>query len=156
MVEFGKDDLIVSLKVATTLATGAYTGGAWFLLFGAVPMATSLKASCCLKVAKSIFPRCMPMGATSVLAMLGGGGVYLLSRQSKASESGWLVPACVFAVMQPYTLKLLMPINKRVMNGEVPEQEAHETMDRWWSYHLWRTLAASGTFVFLSYLLARK
>ena len=96
------------------------------------------------------------MAATSVVAMLGGAGVYLLSRQSQSSESGWLVPACVFAAMQPYTLKLLMPINLRILNNEVSQEDALKTMDTWWSYHLWRTVASSGTFIFLSYLLAKK
>ena len=96
------------------------------------------------------------MGVTSVAAMLGGAGVYFLSRGTENDESGWLIPVCVFAAMQPYTLKLLMPINVRVLEDKLPEEEAYKTMDQWWNYHLLRTLAASGTFVYIAYLLAKK
>lgn len=140
----------------TVKRNNSFLGGAWFLLFGVVPTARSLKPSCCLKVTKAVFSRCMPMGLTSVISMLGGTGIYLLSRGSKNKELAWLVPAGVFAAMQPYTLKVLMPINKSVLNDELVEEEAHETMNRWWNYHLWRTIAATGTFVYISYVLAKK
>ena len=99
------------------------------------------------------------MGVLSLGAMLGGAGVYLLSRggnQEDASNCGWILTGCVFGAMHPYTLKFLMPINNRVLNKELPEDEAHSTMDRWWNFHLWRTIAASGCFVCLTYLIAKQ
>lgn len=96
------------------------------------------------------------MAVLSVVGMLGGAGVYLISRGSGKDESAWLLAGSVFAGMQPYTLKLLMPINMRILNDKLPEEEACDTMDRWWNYHLWRTLAASGTFICLAYAIAKK
>ena len=133
-----------------------FLGGAWFQLFGAVPAARSLRPSCCLKVTKSVFSRCGPMDTMPLVAILGGAGVYLLSRQTKSVESGWLVPTCVFTAMQLYKVKLLLPINHSIINDELPEDEAHKTVDNWLSYDLWHTLAGTGTFFFLSYLLATK
>eukprot|EP00112_Aurelia_sp_Birch-Aquarium-sp1_P018419 Seg4394.1 transcript_id=Seg4394.1/GoldUCD/mRNA.D3Y31 product="hypothetical protein" pseudo=true protein_id=Seg4394.1/GoldUCD/D3Y31 len=152
-----KEDVALGLKVISTVATGVYTGAAWFVLYGSVPSATSLKPSCCLKVTKSVFSRIgMPMGITSVVSFLSASGAYLISRSCGKDEREWLAVACILGAVHPYTFRFLMPINVRILKDELREEDIHSTMDDWWNYHFLRTLAFTGCFLFTSYKLAAK
>ena len=98
----------------------------------------------------------MPMGITSLVSFLGASGAYLVSRSSGKEEREWLAVACILGAVHPYTFRFLMPINKRILKDEVAEEDALSTMDDWWMYHFWRTLATTGCFLFTSYKLASK
>lgn len=129
-------------------------GLSWFILYGSNPAAWSLRASCLLKVTKSLIPRSSPMRLTLTTSSLTAAGVYFLSPEN--SRRPWAVAACCMGGLLPYSLYLMRPINLKVMADEVAEENAHDVINKWWQFHLLRTLISSGCFVYVTYKLIKQ
>ncbi len=126
------------------------------MAYGAMPAARSLRASCNLKVCKSVIPRCSPLPVTHTLSALAAAGVYAVSYAGPKDEVGWLGGAAIMGALIPYHVALISPIKKRVLAGEVAEEDVPAVMETWSNYHLCRTLVASGVFLYFAYKLAAK
>ncbi len=126
------------------------------MAYASTPAARSLRGSCLLKVSKSVFSRCAPLPIVHTISTLAGSGVYLLSRGGAKDESGWMTAALVMGMLTPYTIALIAPINSKILDGEVADDDAHPLMETWSKYHSFRTLVASGVFLYYTYKIATK
>eukprot|EP00794_Sanderia_malayensis_P020032 gene20032-21996_t len=154
MAFLAKDDVILGLKVLSTVSAGIYAGGISFIAYAAMPAARSLRSSCLLKVNKAVFPRCGPLPLTHAISTLSATGVYFASGDK--DECGWLGGALAMGSLIPYTFLLIFPVNKRVMDGEVADDDAPALFQTWSNYHALRTAVAGGVFIFFAYKLAKK
>ena len=124
------------------------------MIYGSVPAAMSLRASCLLKITKSVVPRSTPILAAHTVSTLASAGVYLASPKNE-NGMGWLVASGIMGTLLPHSFFFLKPIDEDVMKNEVKEEEAHATMDYWWNHLVLRTLVASGCFLYFSYQIAK-
>lgn len=69
-------------------------------------------------------------------------------------QRGWATAGIVLQLSGPYTIKILMPVNNRIMaEGADPHSEQMaKDLKGWGPLHLPRTLLAGSVFIYLAYL----
>ncbi len=66
----------------------------------------------------------------------------------------WTIGAVILQLSGPYTLKILMPVNNRIMaeGVDIHSQQMTKDLSIWGKLHLPRTVLAASVFVFFAYL----
>lgn len=66
----------------------------------------------------------------------------------------WFAGALVLQLSGPYTIKILMPLNNRIMaeGADIHSQQMGEDLGRWGKLHLPRTILAGLVFILFAYL----
>jgi hypothetical protein len=98
-----------------------------------------------------------PRGARLHGGLAGVGALAAVGAWLAGAASGWLGGAALLALVVPYTLVVIFPTNKRLLDRTLAPDapEARRLLGRWGALHALRTLlglAAAGT---MAHLLAR-
>lgn len=66
----------------------------------------------------------------------------------------WLIGAIVLQLSGPYTIKILMPVNNRIMakNADIDSPQMTADLGKWGMLHLPRTLLAGAVFIVFAWL----
>lgn len=81
------------------------------------------------------------LGLSLVISLMGGGWL-------------WLTGAVVLQLSGPYTIKILMPVNNRIMaeGADVNSDQMGRDLAAWGGLHLPRTVLAGAVFVLFAFL----
>jgi anthrone oxygenase-like protein len=77
-----------------------------------------------------------------------------LARWGAAGGIGWLIGGLVFGAVIPFTLFVIFPINKRLLDLDLTSPEVGPLLDRWGTLHAVRSAASFVAFVL--FLLLRR
>jgi hypothetical protein len=122
---------LIALAIAS-----AFTGAAFYINFAEHPARMGLETDAALKQWHAAYSRGALMQAG--LAMLGG--IFALAAAITA-DWRWAIGGVVLAANWPYTLMIIMPLNKRLMavQAEDSAEAARAMLDRWNLLHAART-----------------
>ncbi len=81
------------------------------------------------------------LGLSLVISLMGGGWL-------------WLIGAVVLQLSGPYTIKILMPVNNRIMadGADINSDQMTNDLGNWGRLHFPRTVLATLVFVLFAYL----
>jgi hypothetical protein len=120
-------------------ATGLFAGAALYVTLVEHPA----RMACGPMMAVAQFRRSYPRGAAlqaplAILAGLAGAGAWLAG-----AGLAWLAAGVLQALVVPYTLLVVMPVNRRLLDPalEPDTPEAVRLLHRWAALHLVRTIA---------------
>jgi uncharacterized membrane protein len=144
--------LIEMLQISAVLVAGVITGGAWAYTLEIHPALTEAPARSSLDVFTHMFNH-----ANRIQPLLGGVvAVVTLVVSWMTGNWYWFLAALVIQAIGPYTIFVLMPLNRRLMAEDADPTSSTILADlkRWGGLHLVRTLVNTAAFGFLCYLLA--
>jgi hypothetical protein len=134
-------------ELALTIAA-VFTEAAIYLNFAEQPARLQLDDRSLLAEWKPAYKRDYIMQASLAIA----GGIFGLVAYFSALDWRWLLGALVLLANWPYTIFVIMPINRRLMDTspEAATAETRGTLERWGGLHAGRTaLGLVATLIFL-------
>lgn len=145
--------LVETLQLLAVVVAGIITGGAWAYTLEIHPALTEASPRSSLDVFTPMFQH-----ANRMQPLLGG-VVALLTLVVSFMTGNWIwfIAALIMQAIGPYTIFVLMPLNRRLMAEDAdPDSPALlADLKSWGSLHLVRTLVNTVGFVLLCYLLAK-
>ena len=83
----------------------------------------------------------MVLGLSLLISVMGGGWL-------------WLIGAVILGLSGPYTMKILMPVNNRIMadGADIDSDQMTNDLGSWGRLHFPRTVLATLVFVLFAYL----
>lgn len=144
--------LIEILQLLAVIIAGIITGGAWAYTLEIHPALIKAQPRSSLDVFTPMFNhanRMQPLlGATVAIIAL------IISLMT--GNWFWFIAALIMQVIGPYTIFVLMPLNRRLMAKDADPNNPALISDLklWGGLHLVRTLINTVGFVMLCYLLA--
>ena len=137
-----------------TLAAGVFAGAAIYVSFVEHPARVSLGARAAVQEFGPSYRRGAAMQAPlSVLGAAAG-----VARWAMGGSAGWLIGALALGALVPFTLLVIMPTNKRLLDGRLDAgtHEATALLRRWARLHAVRTVVSLAVFAGFVTLLARR
>jgi hypothetical protein len=134
-------------ELALTLAA-VFTGAAIYINFAEQPARLQLDDRSLLAEWKQAYKRGYIMQASLVIV----GGVFGLVAYFSALDWRWLLGAVVLLANWPYTIFMIMPTNRRLMDTppEAATADTRRMLERWGTLHAGRSaLGLVATLIFL-------
>jgi hypothetical protein len=134
-------------ELALTLAA-VFTGAAIYINFAEQPARLQLDDRSLLAEWKQAYKRGYIMQASLVIV----GGVFGLVAYFSAFDWRWLLGAVVLFANWPYTIFMIMPTNRRLMDTppEAATADTRRMLERWGTLHAGRSaLGLVATLIFL-------
>ena len=116
---FSLPSLDTGLKVVSLVSTGFFAGGSSFIAYAFKPGVMSISNHCALVSYRAVLPRCKPMPLSIIIGCLSSAGVYAISVYDNKKDISWLMGSGILALMIPYTMIFIGPINNRIKQEEV-------------------------------------
>ena len=141
------------LELIATLSVGLFAGAAVYVTAVEHPARVESGPALALRQFGPSYRRAAAMQAgLAALGFLAGGGAWLAGRGTV-----WLVAALLLGAMIPFTLIVILPTNKRLLDPMLSPDSAEATrlLIRWGWLHLVRTAASLAAFVLIAQHLAR-
>lgn len=140
------------LQLLAVFVAGIITGGAWAYTLEIHPALMKAQPTSSLDVFTPMFHH-----ANRMQPLLGAVvAIVTLIISIMTGNWYWFIAALIMQVIGPYTIFVLMPINRRLMAEDADPKNPAIIADlkRWGGLHLVRTLINTVGFVLLCYLLA--
>ena len=138
-----------ALEFVALLTTGLFTGAAAYISFVEHPARMSCGTLLAATEFVPSYRRAAVMQASlAALATLAGAGAYLAG-----SSVGWLLGALLIGAVIPFTLFVIFPTNKRLLDANLDKNsaEARMLLEKWGRLHAVRTaLSAAAVLLFLT------
>lgn len=144
--------LVEILQLLAVMVAGIITGGAWAYTLEIHPALTKAPPRSSLDVFTPMFHH-----ANRMQPMLGAFvAVITLVISLMTGRWLWFIAALIMQVIGPYTIFILMPVNRRLMAEDADPNDPALLKDLkdWGGLHLVRTLINTVGFGLLCYLLA--
>lgn len=148
---FDLDDLFPCLEVVSTVAAGIFVGGAVYINLVEHPARMTLPdTKSCHKEWMESFDRARVLqGRLALVSALSGAGAYYCNPKKGLP---FLVGGGLVATIFPYTLFVLKPnsidpIYDEEITNKKSESVVRETIDKWNSYHMVRSIVTLPVFV---------
>jgi hypothetical protein len=140
-------------ELAAVLASGLFSGGALFVHFVDHPALMELGPARGLPCFAAIYKRAAKLQL--LLALLSFSGS--LAAWLAGAGAWWLVAGILMASPVPYTMFLMLPLNKELTDPglENNPDRAMELLERWGNLHTYRSLIALAASVIFLLLLWR-
>ncbi len=141
------------LEILTTLAAGTFAGAAIYINLAEHPARMTLDTAAAARQWASSYARATLMQAPlAVLGFLAGLGAWLLG-----GGTGWIVAGLLLGAVVPFTLFVIMPTNRRLLEParDLASAETRVLLGRWNKLHAVRSLLAVAAFTWAACLLAR-
>jgi hypothetical protein len=138
--------LTIATLVATT-AAGLFAGAAVYVTAVEHPARLECGPALAVKEFGPSYRRGAVMqGGLAAVGLLAGGVAWL-----QGAGLGWLIGAILLGGLIPYTLVVIMPTNRRLLDSTLDSGsgEAREVLSRWGRLHALRTVV--GVAVFLAF-----
>ena len=140
------------LQLLAVIVAGIVTGGAWAYTLEIHPALTKAPPRSSLDVFTPMFRH------ANLMQPLLGGFVAVVTFIVSFMTGNWLwfIAALIMQVIGPYTIFVLMPVNRRLMakDADPDSKTIIRDLNRWGGLHLVRTLVNTVGFVMLCYLLS--
>lgn len=129
------------------VSAGLFAGGALYISIAEHPGRMEAGISAALAEFRPSYARAAPWQALLAITSLVCGSVVAL----RTSDWVWAVGAALVGTAIPLTLILIMPLNNRLLDTDVPDDEASVLFRRWGRLHLVRgVLGAAGLVVLVT------
>jgi Anthrone oxygenase len=141
------------LEILTTLAAGTFAGAAIYINIAEHPARMTLDTAAAARQWAPSYARATLMQAPlAVLGFLAGLGAWLLG-----GGTGWIVAGLLLGAVVPFTLFVIMPTNRRLLEParDLASAETRVLLGRWNKLHAVRSLLAFAAFTLAACLLAR-
>ena len=144
--------LVELLQLLAVTVAGIIAGGAWAYTLEIHPALTKAPPRSSLDIFTPMFHH-----ANRTQPLLGG--VVALTTLIVSFMTGnwlWFLAALIMQSIGPYTIFMMMPLNRRLMakDADPGSKVLIADLNRWGGLHLIRTLINTVSFVWLCYLLA--
>jgi len=110
--------------------------------------------SCGPGVAVTEFRPSYQRAAVMQAALAAVGTLAAIARWGVVGGIGWLIGGLVFGAVIPFTLFVIFPTNKRLLDLDLTSSEVGPFLDRWGTLHAVRSAASFAAFVL--FLLLRR
>ena len=139
------------LAIIATLATGLFAGAAVYISLVEHPARVSGGLAVALQEFRPSYRRAAVMQAA--LAFIGS--VAAVARSAAGGQAGWLVGGLLLVSVIPFTLVVVMPTNKRLLDEsrDLAPGEAAVLLARWGRLHAVRSAASLAAFILFLALL---
>jgi len=139
------------LAMVAALATGLFAGAAVYISLVEHPA----RVACGPAVAIRQFRPSYRRAAVMQVALAIVGTVAALARFAGGAHGGWLVGALLLVSVIPFTLVVIMPTNKRLLDESPSLQSADvpALLERWGRLHAVRSAASLAAFIIFLALL---
>jgi hypothetical protein len=137
-------------ELLATLTAGLFAGAAVYITFVEHPA----RVSCGPRVAVTEFRPSYKRAAVMQAALAVVGTLAALARWGAVGGIGWLIGGLVFGAVIPFTLFVIFPTNKRLLDLDLTSSEVGPFLDRWGTLHAVRSAASFAAFVL--FLLLRR
>ena len=141
------------LEILTTIAAGTFAGAALYINVAEHPARMRLETAAAARQWAPSYARATRMQAPlAVVGGLAGIGAWLLG-----SGTGWLVAGLLLGAVVPFTLIVIMPTNRRLLDParDLASAETRSLLGHWARLHAVRSALALAAFVWTVCLLAR-
>src|SRR5437867_1350680 len=131
--------------LVTTVAAGLFAGAAVYVTAVEHPARVECGQVLVIKEFGPSYRRAAVMqGALAVVGLFAG-----IVAWYQGSGIGWLVVGVLLGAMVPFTLVVIMPTNRRLLDGGLDSSsaEARELLSRWGRLHAVRTVVGVAVFV---------
>jgi uncharacterized membrane protein len=131
--------------LAATIAAGLFAGAAMYVSVAQHPAWLECGPTLAIREFGPSSRRAAVMqGGLAVAGLLSGGIAWL-----QDSGAGWLVGGLLLGGMIPFTLVIMMPTNRRLLDPQLDagSREAGELLSRWGRLHAVRTVVGVAVFV---------
>jgi hypothetical protein len=142
--------------VLAWIAAGAamlFAGGALYVSLVEHPARWATGPPMAVAQFRTSYPRAAPLqGGLAAIGTIAAIGVWLGS-----ARIGWLVAGVLLGLVVPYTLLVILPTNKRLLDRTLSPDapEARQLLRRWGGLHAVRTLLGLAAAAMMAHLLAR-
>jgi len=150
------------LKVVSTLATGLFAGGSFYVTVVENPARMTHDSTSAITMWKPSFLRAKFIQSKLVmLSSFTSIGVYGCLRNQSSSEAyHWLGAGCAMLTLWPLTMIFIMPINNQLLETEKcistkGDRWIVDTLNQWSKLHNIRTIISLGAFSFMIYTLSK-
>jgi hypothetical protein len=140
-------------EILTTLAAGTFSGAAIYINVAEHPARMRLETAAAARQWAPSYSRATRMQAPlAVLGLLSG-----LTAWWMGGGTGWLVAGLLLGAVVPFTLLVIMPTNRRLLDPErdLASAETRSLLGKWARLHSVRSVLASIAFVWAVFLMAR-
>lgn len=141
------------LQTLTTLAAGTFAGAAIYINVAEHPARMTLDTAAAVRQWAPSYARATRMQAPlAVLGFMAGLGAWLTG-----GGTGWLGAGLLLGVVVPFTLIVIMPTNRRLLEPgrDLASAETRALLGRWNKLHAVRSVLAFAAFTWAACLLAR-
>ena len=131
--------------LAATAAAGVFAGAAVYVSLVEHPARLECGQAIAVKEFGPSYRRAAIMqGGLAAAGLLAGVGAWY-----QGAGLGWLVGALLLGALIPYTLVVIMPTNRRLLDPTLDDRsgEARELLSRWGRLHALRTVVGVAVFV---------
>ncbi len=137
-------------ELLATLTAGLFAGAAVYVTFVEHPA----RVSCGPGVAVTEFRPSYQRATVMQVALAVVGTLAALARWGGVGGMGWLIGGLVFGAVIPFTLFVIFPTNKRLLDLDLTSPEVGPLLARWGALHAVRSAASLVAFVL--FLLLRR
>jgi hypothetical protein len=136
------------------LAAGLFAGAAMYITFVEHPA----RLTCGVSIALAEFRPSYRRAAVMQAALAITGSIAALTQWWRGGLPGWLVGGLLFGAVVPFTLLVVFPTNRRLLDESLDASTAEATalLHRWGWLHAARTAASVVAFVTFLELLRRQ
>jgi anthrone oxygenase-like protein len=141
------------LEMITTLAAGLFAGAAIYINMVEHPA----RMECGSDLAVPEFGSSYKRGAAFMGLLLTIGASGSIAAWFWRGGAGWLIGAAFLLALFPYTLILVLPINKKLLDPSLDRDSdlASRLLVRWGRLHAFRSMLGLASFLLFVYLLMR-
>jgi len=136
---------VTIVMLVATVAAGLFAGAAVYVTVAEHPARVECGPTLAIKEFGPSYRRAAVMqGGLAVIGLVAG-----VVAWSRGSGAGWLVGGLLLGAMVPFTLVVIMPTNRRLLDRELEggSGEARDLLRRWGRLHAVRTVTSVGVFV---------
>jgi hypothetical protein len=145
--------MLATLEILATLAAGLFAGAAVYINLVEHPARMRLPTrQAAAQWAPSYARATLMQAPLALVGLLCAAASWLLS-----SGTGWLVAGLVLGAVVPFTLVVIMPTNRRLLEPgrDLDSAETRALLDRWARLHAVRSMLGLVAFVWTLWLLAQ-
>ena len=143
--------MLVTLQLLGALAATLFAGAALYINVAEHPARMTLDPrTAALQWAPSYRRATLLQAPLALVSFLSGAGAWLLT-----GEVGWLVAAIMIGMVVPFTLVVIMPTNRQLLdpNRQLESQEIRDLLEKWNHLHTVRTILGLSSAILYVWLL---
>lgn len=142
------------VEILSTLSAGLFAGAAIYINMVEHPA----RMQCSTELAIPEFSHSYRRGAVFMGTLLMSGVISATAAGVMYRSVWWLIGACVLLSLIPFTLVVIFPINKKLLDSSLDKNSelAATLLTRWGRYHTIRSLLGLASFLIFIFSLVRE
>jgi hypothetical protein len=143
----------MTLELVATLAAGLFSGASIYINLVEHPARMQCGTAQALAQWRPSYKRATVMqAALAAVGFLSATGTWMLG-----AESSWLIGGILLGLVIPFTLIVILPINRKLLTADLPEEsrDTRRLLDRWARSHGLRSVLSFSSFLVFLFTLTR-